>query len=317
MKKGFHCPGYKRQVKWSTKYEQKKVVTDRTKSPPTELDWFEKEVRLATAAITRTSTPPGRQVFDIPSVAELNAKVYTTTIFENCEALAVADDNTLGIAPQTEQVGTDPQDNTPLDLVNSDLEENGEILAQIEANLATIDKSDIVQGLSASGAEMIDSILCLDYDLALYQNPADPVPTFVNHYFSVICRINSCFDSPSNPLRTDVLNMLTASPLIWNCVLSMSAAHLYQNQKEKAQIALSYQTEAISCMVAEVASMKRLSDGESECPGGDSPGAILKLRNRVKKELLLGIILLGISSVCKDGLYFPVYWQLLMPLDLA
>ncbi len=101
--------------------------------------------------------------------------------------------------------------------------------------------------------------------------------------------------------------MLTASPLIWNCVLSMSAAHLYQNQKEKAQIALSYQTEAIACMVTEVASMKKLSNGKSECPGGDSPGGILNLRNGVKKELLLGIILLGISSVCKDDLYFSIH----------
>lgn len=114
--------------------------------------------------------------------------------------------------------------------------------------------------------------------------------------------MNSCFDSHQNPLRTDIVNMLTSSALIWNCVLSMSAAHLFQNQKEKLGVARGYQVDAISCMTTEVS---RLCDDTDGKPENSPPEMALVYQGGTKKELLLlGIILLGISSVSVSSAYW-------------
>lgn len=89
--------------------------------------------------------------------------------------------------------------------------------------------------------------------------------------------------------------MMDASPLLFTCVMSISAAHLYQNQGESSSIPLSFQTEAISQISGEVAKIKTAMPPQP--PGNlalvrPSPGSL------VKDDILLGIILLGMTSVC-------------------
>lgn len=285
-------------MKWSTKYEQHKANTNQGNRPQA-LDWFEREVELATAAIAQPSTPPAATVSADPPDPEQSESGHISTHLGAIQCSISVECGPVRASRQIEKDEVAPRQSIPLELdSNPDVEEQDEHLPVCEPGVDSLEDLGIVHVLPIS-EEDLDPTFWLDYDLSLsLYGPTDPVPIIINHYFSVICRINSCFDSPSNPLRTDILNMLTSSPLIWNCVLSMSAAHLFQNQREKSQIALGYQTEAISCMATEVTRMRKCSDGESKNRGEDLPENAFAFGSDGKKELLLGIILLGISSVC-------------------
>ncbi|KAK5055083.1 hypothetical protein LTR84_012831 [Exophiala bonariae] len=104
-----------------------------------------------------------------------------------------------------------------------------------------------------------------------------------NHYFSSVCIINSGFDSPANPFRTYVAELMSGDTIIYHCMLSMSAAHLYQHREVFKQVALNYRTEAISSLRAELS----LTDGRR----------VLEADGHSRlSTLLFGTLLLGMSS---------------------
>lgn len=128
-----------------------------------------------------------------------------------------------------------------------------------------------------------------DAAIALSPYPQGPVHApleqssiLIHHYFSLVCRINSCFDSACNPFRSQVSGMMVQSPLVFYCVLSMSAAHLYQH--ETASVSLEFQTQAMSHLSSELAGLNLTPAGAGQS-------------RTVTDELLLSIILLGMTSV--------------------
>ena len=108
--------------------------------------------------------------------------------------------------------------------------------------------------------------------------------TLSRYYFSVVCIINSGFDSRVNPFRVYVAESMSSSPVIYHSMLSMSAAHLYQQNKDLIRVALEHRTEAIACMRIELSRTDRKSFAEED-------------RNHRTATLLLGTLLLGMSSV--------------------
>ncbi|RSL88986.1 hypothetical protein CEP52_015039 [Fusarium oligoseptatum] len=79
--------------------------------------------------------------------------------------------------------------------------------------------------------------------------------------------------------------------------MSISAAHLYQNQEDSSSIPLTFQTEAISRISGEVAKIKT---GMSPCPPSELAPVRSSTESLVKDDLLLGIILLGMTSSWHD-----------------
>ena len=104
------------------------------------------------------------------------------------------------------------------------------------------------------------------------------------HYFSSVCIINSGFDSPANPFRTYVAELMSIDATIYHCMLSMSAAHLYQHARVFKHVGLKYRTEAIRCLRAKL----------SHSGGGSIPEIASQ---SWLTTLLLGTLLLGMSSV--------------------
>ncbi|TKX19195.1 fungal specific transcription factor domain-containing protein 82 [Elsinoe australis] len=49
---------------------------------------------------------------------------------------------------------------------------------------------------------------------------------FVNHYFTEVCSLYSCFDSPLNPFRTIVSNLWNSSATIYLSIQSLAVAHI-------------------------------------------------------------------------------------------
>lgn len=105
--------------------------------------------------------------------------------------------------------------------------------------------------------------------------PDDQDITLSNHYFSLVCCINSCFDSLRNPFRSYIGDIMLSCPLIFHCVMAMSAAHLFQKKKEMMHVVQKHRNEALSCLLQEA-----------------SP----KTSSVVKSEMVLGNILLGMTS---------------------
>ncbi|KAF4447651.1 Arginine metabolism regulation protein II [Fusarium austroafricanum] len=126
----------------------------------------------------------------------------------------------------------------------------------------------------------------------------------LNHYFSAVCQLNSAFDSSYNPFRSEVPRMMVGSPLLFCCVLSMSAAHFYQGDQSSSSIPLQFQTEALSHL------SNRLSQMATLLPTRRLPGAQIEESTRsslvrqrsmnVQDDVLLGIIILGMTSAWHD-----------------
>jgi hypothetical protein len=97
-----------------------------------------------------------------------------------------------------------------------------------------------------------------------------------DYYFFVVCPINSCFDSLCNPLRSYVGAIMYTYPLIFQCVMAMSAAHLFQRRAEMTNVVLDHRKAAISVLTSEME---------------------LETSKTTKGVSLLGSILLGMTSV--------------------
>jgi hypothetical protein len=148
------------------------------------------------------------------------------------------------------------------------------------------------------GISTSDSPLSQDALLSLYV-PTEESSVLLSHYFSLICRINSSFDSENNPFRNQISKLINDSPLMFYCVLSMSAAHLHQYDNNTT-ISFEYQARALSQLSTDLSttcilpSQPTHQEHESTELSGPSQTTL------VKDELLLGIILLGMTSVSNN-----------------
>lgn len=173
-------------------------------------------------------------------------------------------------ALETEQYG-------PMD--NSQITENEALLS--------IDLLTSGSGVDVFGTE---SLQWPDVGAPIFPSLEDQDSSLFRYYFSLICRINSCFDSDKNLFRVGVGELTKSCPLIHHCILSMSAAHRSCQQGDLATAALDHRTKAISCLRAELIKQ----NGENDSYSTSSVA---------KEETLLGSILLGMTEVCNPLLH--------------
>lgn len=112
----------------------------------------------------------------------------------------------------------------------------------------------------------------------------DHADKLVAHYFDVICQVMSCFDSASNPYRTDIPQSLSVSPHIFDCLMTMSAAHMANYINEYTVATLRYQTKAMSSLQEEMASLALTELATATT-------------SKTRYQLLLGTIIIGMTSV--------------------
>ncbi|SCV52146.1 uncharacterized protein FFFS_10172 [Fusarium fujikuroi] len=139
-----------------------------------------------------------------------------------------------------------------------------------------------------------DDSLCLTSYIPTLQTSL-----ILDHYFTTVCHFNSSFDSANNPFRSEVSRMMADSPLLFGCVLSMSAAHLYQGDKSSSCIPLEFQTEAMSHLSRTLSELPT----RNECEVDDNRPMALVSREKilnVSDDLLLSIIFLGMTAAWHD-----------------
>lgn len=102
----------------------------------------------------------------------------------------------------------------------------------------------------------------------------DTTTHLVEYYFSNVCPIISCFDSPSNPFRYEISNMMRTSKTVFCCIQAMSAAHLSMLQPSRIQERIGTQNHAIKLVSKDINALVN-----------------------VDEKVLVSVILLGVSDV--------------------
>ncbi|KAK2924846.1 Fungal transcription factor [Fusarium oxysporum f. sp. vasinfectum] len=130
-----------------------------------------------------------------------------------------------------------------------------------------------------------------DNALVLY-SPQEESFKLLTHYFASACQVLSSFDSPNNPYRSDLLEFIRNSPIVFNSALSASAAHLSQQEQDTSLIPLTFQTEAISHISRELAEIHVTQHRLAPLRISTAP--------TIKDDLMLGITLIGMTSSWHD-----------------
>ncbi|PYH51218.1 Zn(II)2Cys6 transcription factor [Aspergillus niger CBS 101883] len=242
-RKRFECPGYKRPLKWSSKYEVGRSGNNSAVLSSSEQVLQRIEPVQPLRPILFQSTVPDDATRSLPVQTDVQPAQNETAVGSDQASISAAN-------------SSPPKDIwIPSTMVGNDCGElwTGTILA--EPTLST-QKDD---------------------DAAL-----------LRHYFSNVCRVNSCFDSHKNFFRAEVGSLISSRPLIHYCVLSMSAAHLTARQRDMLTITLRHRTEALSCLKA------RITQGvlTQEINNGSPLDNVA--------EILIGSILLGMTEGWHD-----------------
>ncbi|KAF5577419.1 Arginine metabolism regulation II [Fusarium pseudocircinatum] len=263
---GVECPGYHKPVKWSVKYERHMLNSSRTAGDS--FHWFEAGAKNPSNSMQlKSGHGSGETQNDNDSEVQ---------------------------APRPSTQGSSSSFSTAREHVE-DMFEMKPTSASNSDQLSTL--CDDVQ-VDEEYPLAVDALHDESFCLTSY-TPTPQTSLILDHYFTTVCHFNSSFDSVNNPFRSEVARMMADSPLLLGCVLSMSAAHLYQGDKSSSCIPLEFQTEAMSQLSH---TLSELPMGE-ECEVDDNwPTALVyqeKVLN-VSDDLLLSIIFLGMTAAWHD-----------------
>ncbi|KAL5357407.1 fungal-specific transcription factor domain-containing protein [Aspergillus floccosus] len=263
-RKAYECPGYKRPLKWSSKYEVGRDVNGQAVTTKRGNDKRVSGTRLGSPQAAPLGIEGGSETdpSDVPA-----ARLSPISLYEYAPSAEVHPEGiTLAYTPVSEPV---------LDASN------------YEGDRTCDENQDEFAG---TFVQWPDPTLSLKLPLE------DDDTCISRHYFSEICHINSCFDSHWNSFRVEVGSMMTTRPLIYHCVLSMSAAHLAWKRRDLSTAALHHRTSAISCLTGEIMKVK------------EDKGACLNGLSDEHVEVLLASILLGTTESGAHSIY-PNPWS--------
>jgi len=260
---GVECPGYHKPVKWSAKYER--YMVDSSPTADNSFSWFDSGAR------------------------NLSNLIQPKSDSESVEAQNDNDSEVQAPGPFTQ--GSSSSLSDAREHLEDMLEMQPPSTLNSEQPSALCDDVQADEEFSLAPDALHDDSLCLTS-----YTPTLQTSLILDHYFTTVCHFNSSFDSANNPFRSEVARMMADSPLLFGCVLSMSAAHLYQGDKNSSYIPLEFQTEAMSHLSQTLSKLPV----SKECEVDDNWPTALVSREKilnVSDDLLLSIIFLGMTAV--------------------
>ncbi|KAI5460902.1 amino acid permease-domain-containing protein [Mariannaea sp. PMI_226] len=286
-KSGRSCPGYIRPVKWSTKYERN--------SDPL-LNSSVSSKNLPACSGLKSSKQPQATQYTFSS-EQADASPPEINLDDTFCSTRPRPTYIPSLLPQCGQHRAVEQDDFAIDSL--DATSLPDSLHRLTPSSKFSLSRDAVHAVDASNLDEKTSTAFTSTEfgdsLTLYAPQAD-WSMLLSHYFSSVCQVASSFDSAYNPYRSEMSDMMRHSPIIFNCVMSMSAAHLCQQEKSASATPLLFQTEAISKIAQEVAKVE-LNPQVFMPPKHSNTSQDMTLFNStVKDDLLLGIIILGMTS---------------------
>lgn len=278
--KGVDCPGYTKDLRWSTKYE---VLQPNSKSA------MAKKVRRAGQATQPRVDPPSRQLEEsgfivsaAPTIAcdpELDSQVRGTSTLANhkvtgahgpqsppqsvtvehdgdhllesinehrhhAEPYLFAMDNEAFKVNDFDYLATNPSMNFPFDPSESedaDLESVDEFIQRFDSSPGAGPISRRARSVSINSAHDPGNLLKWFYRMSPSQYSDTDL---VEHYFSNVCRLYALFDSAKNPFRALVGSNWDSSGSISLAIQSMACAHLANTTPAMVQIGREKQRQA-------------------------------------------------------------------------
>ncbi|RDW68716.1 Zn(II)2Cys6 transcription factor [Aspergillus mulundensis] len=240
-RRGFACPGYRRPLKWSSKYEfrgDEPRTRNRSSSS--------RELLAYTTPCTAIDDPSSR---GFPTPIGSSSSLDPSILFGTGSANVFS---THGV-----------YQNPNLDLSSA--------LPDIQ--------------LPGDSPNSIDWTGWVNHSAPLHIPMAleDEDTGISRHYFVQVCRINSCVDSERNFFRAEIGSLMASSPLVYHCVLSMSAAHLTGLKSTMATSALDHRAKAQSLLRSTIPKLRNSTGADRSGSSGPT-------------EALLGSILLGMTE---------------------
>ncbi|KAF5710654.1 Arginine metabolism regulation II [Fusarium mundagurra] len=271
IKIGVECPGYYKPVKWSVKHE--KNIVNLPQASESSFAWFDSRARRLSNLIQPKSD------FNSPE-AQLNNNCEVSATSRFCQG-SVGSSSSMHKSPDVLQ----------------DIPETELLVLSTGAAPASYEDSQVDEEFLLEPCPPPDDYLSLTS-----YSPTPQLSLILDHYFLSVCRFNSSFDSSCNPFRTEVSRLMADSPVLFGCVLSMSAAHLYHGDNGSSYIPLQFQTEAISRLSEKLSQMTTVlpscsvSESEAEIPVTALVAREKTKAMQVPDDLVLSIIFLGMSA---------------------
>ncbi|KAI1008542.1 hypothetical protein LB504_002004 [Fusarium proliferatum] len=263
---GVECPGYHKPVKWSVKYER----------------------HLVNSSLTAGNSFP---CFD-SGARNVSNLMQSKSDHGSVKTQSHNDDEGQAPGPLTQGSSSSVFD--AMEHLEDMLEVQPPSTLNSEQLSTLCDDVQADEEFPLALNALHDDSLCLTS-----YTPTLQTSLILDHYFTTVCHFNSSFDSANNPFRSEVARMMADSPLLFGCVLSMSAAHLYQGDKSSSSIPLEFQTEAMSHLSHILSELPM----RKECEVDDNRPTALVSREKilnVSDDLLLSIIFLGMTAAWHD-----------------
>lgn len=164
------------------------------------------------------------------------------------------------------------------------------------SSAATADVPSLAERLNTEGSELASQapephISPTHFHLSFQTNAESS--DLLKFYFNDLCRKNSVFDSHSNPFRWLIIQWMTDSPLVFNCVLSMSARALVARRPDILPKAVRHHTAAVGYLTDILSNLTRQAASDAvDISSPHREDSVPQI-----KQAVLASILLGISSV--------------------
>lgn len=243
-RKALDCPGYVRPLKWSSKYE-----TWNSTDTPKEVT---RDLNRSVRHLTNNAKEHDNALPQTPR--NLGQTDGSSHIERDPASAPCHQQHTSNTTPNEADIYLDPD----------------RLLGPLLFSRSSTDDflfDSTLQGQSLDTATPWDDLLAPSPQITEDQST---VTRLSRHYFSSVCRINCCFDSSKNLFRVWVAESMHSCPLLYHCILFMSASHLAAMQQDDLiPVALEHRAEAISRLGTEIlgvdlhSSLKPFSSFES------------------------------------------------------
>ncbi|KIV92897.1 hypothetical protein PV10_04157 [Exophiala mesophila] len=117
------------------------------------------------------------------------------------------------------------------------------------------------------------------------QSTPDDTSIFIRYYFEKICPLHSLIRNKENPFKLLVEEYIQTSTLIYNCIVSMAAVHLLQGEESVLRLSVKYHSAAVHTLARTIS---KLNIDDRSAP-------VESMAPRLE-EVLFASILLGVSS---------------------
>lgn len=296
------CPGYKKLLKWSTKYEVFKTDTSSTSSLPFQLSdiGLPKDDGLNNTSTTGSVIDLRRGDHQLPGTlkdGQISRDELEHSSSEN--ACDIEDDSRLPTAAERQKSNPEPnQFNDQLRPDTSSIYQDSKASheQQLIPSYERTDSSyQTVIDLDSRNAESVPEssqtrdrlsrILLKRFyrlpKLNALQTIHDSNSLLVEHYFRDVCKLYSSFDSAMNPYRASIARIWQSSAPIYYAIQSMAAAQLANAFPGMGVTGLEMQRKAYYCLKEE---LQLVSAGHAK-----------------SERVFLAMLLLGLTACWHDS----------------